>query len=265
MQQDRPITPSKKLLNKLTTSKMTLAVSALILLGNGYCFSQSHKTGQTMDTTINNIKTKKTATIYLEKNDPIFKSIKDRAVTDLKQSAERSDPESTENKLTAKQIETWTEEKQNQLQALGEKSIYDYAATTHFDVGTFMMVFSEFGKMDQKKIAEEYDIRIQYLGDDKYVAEFWEDGLAVNSEANALIRAHELATSEYAKKHPDSGVGNVEVVKETYANVRKSIEAGKRERYTKVMALLYTLEKDGSIVFHDPGQPMYDFVKNNSK
>lgn len=119
--------------------------------------------------------------------------------------------------------------------------------------------------MDQKKIAAEYDIRIQYLGSNKYAAEFWEDGLAVNSEANALISANELAASGYAKKHPDSGVGNVEKIKETYANVRKSIKAGKQERYTKMMALLYTLEKDGSITFHDPGQPMIDFVKNNSK
>jgi len=265
MQRDRPITHSKIIRNKLTTSKMILAVSTLILFGTGYCFSQSNKTGKTMKTTINNIKTKKTATAYLEKNDPIFKSIKDRAVTDLKQSSERSDPESNENKLIATQIKTWTKEKQNKLQALGEKSINDYTAQTHFDIGTFIMVFSEFGKMDQKKISEEYDIRIQYLGDDKYVAEFWEDGLAVNSEANALISAHELATSEYAKKHPDSGVGNVEVVKKTYANVRKSIQAGVQERYTKMMALLYTKEKDSSIIFHYPGQPMIDFVKNNSK
>ncbi|MHB8581315.1 MAG: hypothetical protein ACYDA4_15840 [Ignavibacteriaceae bacterium] len=255
------ITHSKKISNKVTTSKMILALSTLILFGSGYCFSQSNKTGKTMKATINDIKTKKTATAYLEKNDPIFITIKDRAVTDLKQSSVRSDPESNEDKLIATQIKTWTKEKQNKLQALVEQSINDYTAKTHFDVGTFMMVFSEFGKMDQKKIAEEYDIRIQDLGDDKYVAEFWEDGLAVNSEANALISAHELATSEYAKKHPDSGIGNVEVVKKTYANVRKSIQAGVQERYTKVMVLLYTLDKDGLITFHDPFQSVIDFIK----
>ena len=122
-----------------------------------------------------------------------------------------------------------------------------------------MLVFEDLGKMDQKEIAEEYDIRVLYLGNDKYVAEFWEDGLTVNSEAHALARAHELANSEYAKKNPDSGVGNVEVIKENYANVRKSIEDGKKERYTKMMALLYTLNKDASIIFHNPFQPLIDF------
>lgn len=245
--------------------KIGLSLITIILFGSGFCFSQSHKTEKTMKTTSNNIKIKNVASVYLEKNDPIFKSIKDRAVTDLKQSSERSDPESSENKLIAAQIKTWSETKRNKLQALGEKSINDYTAQTHFDVGTFMMVFSEFKKMDQKKIAEEYDIRVQYLGDDKYVAEFWEDGLTVNSEANAVAYAHELANSEYAKKHPDGDVGNVEVVKKNYANTRKSIKDGKHERYTKMMALLYTIERDGSITFHDPGQPIIDFVKNNSK
>ncbi len=254
-----------KLSNRIPYQQMIIAITVLILLGNGYCFSQSHKTGEAVKTTVTNSKTKNASSAYLDKNDPIFKSIKSRSVTDLKQSAERSNPESTENKLVATQIETWSETKRDELQALGEKSIYDYNAETQFDAGTFLLVFDEFGKMDQKKIAEEYDIRVQYLGDNKYAAEFWEDGLAVNSEANAIISAHELAASGYAKKHPDSGVGNVEKIKETYSNVRKSIKAGKQERYTKMMALLYTLEKDGSITFHDPGQPMIDFVKNNSK
>ncbi|MCX6175579.1 MAG: hypothetical protein NTZ27_12570 [Ignavibacteriales bacterium] len=218
-----------------------------------------------MKTTINNIKTKNVASVYLDKNDPKFISIKDRAVTDLKQSIKRADPESPENKLIAAQIKTWTSEKQNKLPVLFEKSIKEYTAQTQFDAETFLLVFDELGKKDQKKIAEEYDIRVQYLGDDKYVAEFWEDGLAVNSEANAVAYAHELANSEYAKKHPDGDVGNVEVVKKNYANTRKSIKDGKQERYTKMMALLYTIEKDGSVTFHDPGQPIIDFVKNNSK
>jgi len=256
-----PNTPSKELQKNLPVLQIISVIIALILFGSGYCFSQSHKIGQTMDTTINNIQTDDPAAVYLDKNDPIFISIKGRAVTDLKQSSGRSDPESNENKLIETQVKAWSKKKQNKLQTLYQKSINDYTAQTHFDVGTFMMVFSEFGKMEQIKIAEEYEIRIQYLGDDKYAAEFWEDGLAVNSEANALISAHELATSGYAKKHPDSEVGNVEKVKETFANVRKSIEAGKQERYTKMMALLYTVEKDGSVTFHDPGQPVFDYIK----
>jgi hypothetical protein len=238
----------------ISFQQIFIVISAFFVLSGGYSFSQSNETGKAMKTT------KHAATIYLDKNDPIFKSIKDRSVTDLKQSAEKSDPESTENKLITTKVKTWPEDKRNKLQALGEKSINDYATATHFDIETFMSVFSEFGKMDQKKIAEDYDIRIQNVGDGNYIAEFWEDGLSVNSEENAIAYAHELAHSEYAKKHPDGDVGNVEVIKNNYAVTRKSIKAGKQERYTKMMALLYTLEKDGSIIFHDPGQPVIDFV-----
>jgi hypothetical protein len=216
----------------------------------------SIRTSGAVDTTIDNIQTKNATPVYLDKNDPIFITIKSRTITDLKQS---SDPESAHNKFIATKIETLTKEKQDQLEALFKKSITDYTAQTRFDVGTFMLVFKALGSRDQKEIAEENDIRVQYLGGNKYVAEYWEDGLAVNSEAHALARAHDLATSEYAKKHPNDGLGNVEEVKETYANVRKSINDGKQERYTQVMALFYTLEKDGSITFHDPFFSVIDF------
>ncbi|TSA26703.1 MAG: hypothetical protein D4R68_06955 [Ignavibacteriales bacterium] len=260
-QQMQPNKPSKK----RSSPQMIIAISALILLSNGYCFSQSHKTGKTMKAAINDNQTKKGTLEYIGENDPIFITISNRAIDDLKKSVERSDPESKENKLIAAQIKTWTPEKQNKLPALFEKSIKEYTAQTQFDAETFLLVFDELGKKDQKKIAEEYDIRVQYLGEDKYVAEFWEDGLAVNSEANAVAYAHELANSEYAKKHPDGDVGNVEVVKKNYANTRKFVKDGKQERYTKMMALLYTIQKDGSVTFHDPGQQMIDFVKNNNK
>jgi|SRR3989339_1446944 len=257
MQPNRPITYS----NESPTIQIIIVIIALTLFSNGYCFSQSNQKGKTMNTTKNNVKTKNAASVYIDKNDPIFISIINRAVDDLKQSVERADPESTENKLIAAQMKTWTREKLNKLQTLFEKSINDYTAQTHFDAGTFMLVFRELGKMDRKKIVEEYEIRIQIIGSNKYAAEFWEDGLAVNSEENAVAYANELANSEYAKKHPDEGVGNVEEAKETYANVRKSIKDGKQERYTKVMALLYTKEKDGSITFREPFQPVIDFVK----
>ncbi|MCX6150584.1 MAG: hypothetical protein NTX22_08690 [Ignavibacteriales bacterium] len=45
-----------------------------------------------------------------------------------------------------------------------------------------------------------------------------------------------------------------------YEDVRNSIRSGKQERYTKVLALLYVQEKNGSITFHDPYQELYDFV-----
>ncbi|TSA26704.1 MAG: hypothetical protein D4R68_06960, partial [Ignavibacteriales bacterium] len=103
-----------------------------------------------MDTTINNIQTKNVAPVYLNKNDPIFITIKERAVTDLKQ---RSDPESTENKLIATKIETLTKEKQTQLEALFVKSINDYTAQTRFEIGEFMRHFSELQEKDPKDIA----------------------------------------------------------------------------------------------------------------
>lgn len=242
-----------------------LLVTILIFFSSAPSSAQSNEKGKTMNAKSNEVKKENSAQGYLDKNDPIFISIKTRAANDLKRSSERFDAGSAENKLIEPQIKTWTDGKKKRFHALFEKSINDYTAQTHFDAETFLMVFGEFGKMDLKQIAEEYDIRVQYLGSDKYVAEFWEDGLAVNSEANALAWAHELATSEYAKNHPDDGVSDVEKIKETYANVRKSIKDGKQERYTKVMALLYKQEKDGSITFHDPGQPVIDFIKNNSK
>lgn len=118
-----------------------------------------------------------------------------------------------------------------------------------------MRHFNELGEKDAKVIAEEYDIRVQYLGGNKYAAEFWEDGLAINSEAHVLVIANDLV----ARNPDDKEI--VKDFKETFEKARKSIEDGKHERYAKVMALLYTLEKNGSIIFHDPFQSVIDFIK----
>lgn len=74
-----------------------------------------------------------------------------------------------------------------------------------------------------------------------------------------------LANSDYAKKHPDSDVGNVEEIKNNYADTRKTINAGKQERYQKMIALLYNVDNGGKVTFIDPFQPSIDFVENNSK
>ncbi len=251
----QPNKPSKK----MPSPQIIIAIVALILFGSGYCFSQSHKTGKTMKTT------KKAATVYLDKNDPIFKSIKGRAFSDLDTIVKEFDPESEKNKLIAIQTKKWTEKMRSECQALGAQSINDYAEQTHLDVGTFMMVITSIGEIDQKKMEKEWEVRVQFKGVNKYVAEMWEDGIAVNSEANAVAYAHELANSEYAKKHPDSDVGNVEIIKKNYANTRKSIKTGKQERYTKMMALLYTVDKGGVVTFINPYQPAIDFLKKNSK
>jgi len=254
----QPNRPSKK----IPSPQIIIAISALILFGCGYCFSQSYKTGKTMKTTKSNIKTKKAATVYLDKSDPKFISIKGRAFSDLYEIAKELDPESEKNKSFA----TWTEKKRNECQALGAESINDYASQTHLGVGIFMTVLDGLGKTDQKKLEKEWDVRIQFLGvNNKYLAEFWEDGMEVSSEANAVAYADELSKSEYAKKHPDSDVGNVEVIKKNYADTRKTIKAGKKERYTKLMALLYTIDNGGAVTFINPFQPSIDFFNKKSK
>lgn len=249
MQPNAPFAPLDESPKKSATPRIIWAIMALIVVGGGYWFSQSSTTGEIMNTTIDSIQTKQVVPGYLDNSDPVLVSIKGRALADLVQSIKRADPESAENKSFATQAKGWSQERQNQLQALFEESINDYAAQTHLsdvDFGTFMLVFQDFKEMEQKRIAEEHDIRVQYLGGDKYVAEFWQDGLAVYSEKNV----------------PDNE--RKAVAKERYAIVRKSIEDGQQERYTKMFALLYTRENDGSITFHDPFQPMIDFMASNT-
>jgi hypothetical protein len=246
--------------NILPFPQTIIALITLVSFGSGYCFSQSNTTGETMKTT------KKVATVYLDKKDPKFISIKGRAISDLDTIIKEFDPESEYNKLIAIQTQTWTKEKRSECQALGAESINNYAEQTHFDAGMFMMVITSLGEINQKKMEKEWEVRVQSLGEDnKYVAEFWEDGLAVNSEENAVAYAHELANSAYAKKHPDSDVGNVDVIKNNYANTRKTIKAGKQERYTKMIALLYSVDKVGTVSFINPFQPSIDFFKKNTK
>ena len=245
--------------NKISTYQIIIAIADFILANSGFCFSQSNKKGKSMKTTKNAV------TVYLDKNDPKFISIKGRAFSDLDTIVKEFDPKSEKNKLIAIQTQIWSEEKRKEWQAIGAKSINDYAEQTHLDVGTFMMIITSLGEIDRKKMEKEWEVRVQFVGTDKYVAEFWEDGLAVNSEENAVAYAHKLAVSEYAKKHPDSDVGNVEVIKKNYANTRKTIKAGKQERYSKMIALLYSVDNGGAVTFINPLQPSIDFLKKNTK
>jgi hypothetical protein len=197
--------------------------------------------------------------VYLDKNDPIAIAIKERALGDVKLSVSKSDPDSPENKSIAAKVAAWPQEKQDQLMKVYEKSIHDYPVQAHLDVkifnaGTFLMVYTDFGKMNPKMIAEEYDIRVQSLGGDNYAAEFWED-----SEAHARANAN------------NSNVEEIEVIKDLIrlSSGQQSVsdEGGSKTTkmgalpYTKMMALLYTSEKDGSVTFHDPFQAIMDFLK----
>ena len=208
---------------------------------------------------LDNNQTKKQAPVYLGKKDPLFLAIKGRAITDLVMSVKKADPAYEENKLKMAKMKLWPVEKQDQYNDIFLQSLRDYTDQTHFDFGTFMLIFNDFGNTNLKKFENESDFRVQWLGTNKYAAEFWDDGLFANSEANALLYAQKLANSPLAKKNPGSRLGDVKTIKETYANARKDITNGKQKRYTQVMALLYTKEKDGSILFHDPGQKMHDF------
>lgn len=200
------------------------------------------------------------ALVYLDAKDPIFLNIHSRVLNDLKLSIKNADPELPENKKLAAKIETFTEEKQNQFQTILETSMNDYIIQTQlkteiFNYGTFLSILGSFGKMEQQGIESEYDIRVRNLGGDSFVAEFWED-----AEAHALA---------IAKNPPDD---NLEIFKElirlSSGKQSVSTENGATttqmvtSRYTKMTALMYTLEKDGSLTFRDPYQPMIDFLKN---
>ncbi|MCK9280247.1 MAG: hypothetical protein M0P71_06480 [Melioribacteraceae bacterium] len=250
---------SNKPSKKIRSLQMIIGMCVLILFGSGYCFSQSNNSGKTLKTI------KNAATVYLDKKDPKFVSIKSRIFSDLDSLVKSFDPESEKNKLIDIQTKTWTEEMRDECQALGTQSITNYAEQTHFDAGMFIMIITTIGKYDQKKLEKEWEVRVQSTGDYKYVAEFWEDGLAINSEENAVAYAHELANSEYAKKHPDSDVGNVEEIKKIYADNRKIIRAGKQERYQKMIALLYSIDKVGMVSFINPTQASIDYLKKNTK
>jgi len=115
---------------------------------------------------------------------------KGRVINDLKQNA---DPESRDNKLISEKMKTFSVEKKNEFEALFKKSIINYTNKIHFDVGTLITVFKVLAEKEMKVLTEEYEIRVQYLGSENYAAEFWEDGLAVNSEEHALVWAKELA------------------------------------------------------------------------
>jgi len=251
---NKPIKVSKELFIKLPILQTIIAIIISQLLGGGYSFSQSQKTGQNMGTQFSNIRIDSTTPVYLSKGDRIFISIWARTVADLKQ---RTNTASAKNKLIADKIMALTEEEQKKLEAILVKAFTDYASQTH---GEFMLHFKEVAEKDPKNIAEGYDFRVQNLGNNKYAAEYWEDGLAVNSEENALAWAQEvIKRQESAKVSPDIK-GIVHEVKMKFENVRNSINAGKHERYTKVLALLYVQEKNSSITFHDPYQPLYDAV-----
>ncbi|MCX6222525.1 MAG: hypothetical protein NTZ69_16260 [Bacteroidia bacterium] len=197
--------------------------------------------------------------VYLDAKDPIFLNIHSRVLNDLKLSIKNADPEMPENKLLAIKMETWPKEKQNQLQTILETSMTDYVVqsqlkTEIFNYGTFLSILGSFGNMEQQGIESEYDIRVRHLGGVNYVAEFWED-----AEAHALAIAKNPANDdiEIFKELIRLSSGKQSISTENGATTTQMVAS----RYTKMTALIYTLEKDGSLIFRDPFQPMIDFLK----
>jgi hypothetical protein len=197
--------------------------------------------------------------IYLPKTDPVYIEIKNRAISDWLLAVSNTDTASEKNKLRKEQIESWPREKQDEFESMMIRSLEDYNRQTHFNLEGFITFFPEIRNLDLKKFESETDFRVRVLDTNKFAAEFWEDGLAVNSEANAVLYAKELRESARAKLHPEEDLGNVEEIKKNYAAHRQQINSGKKKRFTKLMALLYVRKENKSIFFRDPGEDYHDF------
>ena len=198
---------------------------------------------------------KKPLPFYLAKNDPIYMDIKTRLINDLTLSAKTGDPENEQNKSISTKLKTLPKERQDYYQSIFFQSLYDYYEQINFDFDLFLMLHNDLMKKDQKTLITESDFRVQLVGGNKYAAELWEDGVLANSEAAAMLWAQALI-----KRFPDNDQkSTISEVKATYAKARKDMLSGKQQRYTKIMAFLYTKEKDGSVLFHEPGQAMKDF------
>lgn len=225
---------------------MKISLSVLMLLIVVQLFSQIPKVMAKTKKEINEAG-------YLGIDDPLYLAIKQVAGQDLRRSAQRADRNSAETKKKAEEMKTWSEEKKNKYQQLFQTSIGTYLEKVEMDFETFMLLFPDFGNYDDTKLAE-FDFRVRLSGSKEYIAEFWEDLLIASSEANALIWAKKLL-----ERFPeDDSTTTVNTVKETYAAARKDITEGKQPRYNKVMALLYTREKD-QVVFNDPFRALIDF------
>lgn len=195
----------------------------------------------------------KNKVMYLSKTDAVYITIKARVISDFKIAKQTADPQLPENKLKTEKLKSMSEEKQKKYYSIFEKSMRDYTDQLELDFETFMLVFNGLGDDEQKKMEAESDFRVRNLGGNKYAAEFWEDAIAANSETNAIVWAKKLS-----ERYPDDKT-ILPTVKETYAKTRKLVKDGKQKRYLKIIGFLYTKDKDGLILFNNPGQALIDF------
>ena len=194
------------------------------------------------------------APVYLDKNDSLLIVIKNRVITDLKEWISKSSPNSPEGKLMGEKVKTLSQAKQAEMGELFQKSICDYTQETLFNEEAFILFLSGFQEMEDNKMVEKWDIKVQCFGG-KYIAEFWADSLSVSSDIAILLKLNKMSNN-----YSETGQRNVGKVKET--NTKHSIDEINNEEYSKVMALLYIKEKEGAINFKDPIQPVFDFINN---
>ncbi len=231
-------------------------IGTLLIVGGTRCSSFTTTTDHGMDAPQTDDCGQEPAIAYLENNDPICTAIKNRVIADLKRNV---DPESADNKKLAATIPTLSKEKQDLLEAVMVRSLNEYAAATHCEAGTLFREFKSLGSKEREALASDYEIRVRCLGGAAYAAEFWEDGLAVHSEAHAAADARDLAVRASAQPSAIDRRSNADAIMKAYAQIRTSIQEGRQERFKKVMALLYTREADGSLMYHDPFQSVIDF------
>ena len=232
-------------INHLALRTVIIIVAATLTCWSN-CFCQTRK--PSADTKVaKNTTIKKHGTGGIQKNDSITILIKNRAIDDLIHLVEISNPSTPDNKLMTEKMKGWPEEKQERFIQFFQTSINNYISKVKLaevDAAMFLYILSEFKEMDKKRISEQYDIRVSKSGNN-YIAEFWEDGLDLNSEKHAIQNAVD------AKQ--------IETIKERYAIVRGTIKSGKNKRYVKMMALLYAKQPDGTVIFIEPIKPMMDF------
>ena len=218
-------------MNKIKLTSIILI--AIILIVSANSFSQTNKTQKNMNTT-------NPTTGYLDKNDSLFIKIQERALTDLKDWMRKNFKDSPETILMKEKIETLSKEKKSKIDEIVKKTFRDYTTQTNIDEGVFMLILGSFKEMDEGKMVEKWDTRVQSIGGNKYVAEFWADENDVSDDVSIVLGLHKMS--------------------DDYAN--KSANKGKPEGYSKVMVLLYIKETTGSFNLYNPFQPIIDFIDN---
>lgn len=220
--------------------KWVILVIIILIIGGGIFAYSKYMS----DTNTSDVKSEAPDNLkigYLEKGDPIYQLLAARVITDVHTAVKEVDSESPENIALQKKIKSLSKERQDEIlsqmnevvkNSMGQyllktklADLLDNGEDTVFGGHIIMSSFQDFGKEDPSIIKNRYDMRIQSLGSNQYVVEFWLDW------SYEPGRMADLAAE------------------------------GKIERYSKDQAFLYTVTPDKEVVFHNPFQEVNDFVK----